>query len=78
MDLFTNGTRTYLMGDLKGELAREPEVTLLPARCEALPARAGCATRGMVADAVVVGEGELCTKESGGSPVFESIVSRRF
>lgn len=51
------------MGDLKGEFAKEPEVTLLPARCDALLARAGWG-RGMIwDDAVVVGGGELCTEE---------------
>lgn len=51
------------MGDLKGELASEPEVTLLPARWEALlAARGACAGLGMIADAVVVGGGELCAE----------------
>lgn len=64
MDSFAGrDARTYLMGDLKGEFASDPDVTLLPARWEALlAARGAWATRGMIADAVVVSGGELCTE----------------
>lgn len=68
--------QTHLMGDLKGELAKEPDVTLLPARCDALLARAGCATRGMTAEVVVMGGGELWMES--GSSVSESITKARF
>lgn len=67
---------THLMGDLKGEFAKEPDVTLLPARWDALLARAGCATRGMIAEVVVGGGGELWTES--GSSVSESITNARF
>lgn len=62
------------MGDLKGEFAREPDVTLLPARFEALLARGTCATRGMIA---VVGAGWCCARYVAGRGLTFKQTQRR-